>query len=102
MRLKANTTERKIILKKIAERVLPKEFDKKRKQGFGIPIGDWMRKGVWNDFFYDNLVTCQTPFFNQSVIRSLFDSHVKGAENTERLFGLLMFQLWINKYKSYL
>jgi asparagine synthase (glutamine-hydrolysing) len=102
MRLKANTNERKIILKKIAERVLPKEFDKKRKQGFGIPIGEWMRKGTWNDFFYDNLVMSQTPFFNQSIVRSLFDSHLKGAENTERLFGLLMFQLWINKYKSYL
>jgi asparagine synthase (glutamine-hydrolysing) len=102
MRLKANPNGRKIILKIIAGRLLPKEFDKERKQGFGIPIGQWMRKGEWNDFIFDNLVSSPSSFFNKKVVKTLFNEHLKGAENTERLFGLLMFQLWINKYKAHL
>jgi asparagine synthase (glutamine-hydrolysing) len=102
MRLKANPNGRKIILKMIAGRLLPQEFDKERKQGFGIPIGQWMRKGEWNDFIFDNLVSSPSSFFNKKVVKTLFNEHLKGAENTERLFGLLMFQLWINKYKAHL
>jgi asparagine synthase (glutamine-hydrolysing) len=102
MRLKANPNERKIILKKIAERLLPQEFDKERKQGFGIPIGDWMRKGEWNDFISDNLVSRDDSFFNKKLVKSLFNQHLNGAENTERLFGLLMFQLWFDKYNAHL
>lgn len=102
IRLKANPNERKIILKKIAERILPQEFDKERKQGFGIPIGQWMRKGEWNDFIFDNLISSTSPFFNRKVVNDLFNQHLKGSENTERLFGLLMFQLWINKYNAHI
>jgi asparagine synthase (glutamine-hydrolysing) len=100
--LKANSSERKIILKRIAEKVLPREFEKNRKQGFSVPIGQWMRKGDWNSFVYDNLVNSPNPFFDTNFVKSLFKSHINGFDHTERLFGLLMFQLWIDKYKAYI
>ena len=102
MQLKANANSRKILLKKIAEKVLPTQFDKQRKQGFGVPIGNWMKKGEWHDFLYDNLISTSNPFFDKKVVKSLFESHLKFSDNTERLFGLLMFQLWVNKYNPYI
>ena len=49
--LKTTTSERKIILKRLADRLLPPEFDKQRKQGFSIPLKEWLKDGPWRDFF---------------------------------------------------
>jgi asparagine synthase (glutamine-hydrolysing) len=75
---------------------LPSSFDLKRKQGFSIPLGAWLKQGPWRDFFYDNLKS--SKIYNHRRIEELLDSQDKGRNNSERLFGLLMFQLWSEEY----
>lgn len=94
--LKTTTFDRKILLKKLTSRVLPPEFDKKRKQGFGIPLEDWLRKGGWNQFMREVLL--DSSFFNQEIIEKLISGHENGRNNTERLFGLIMFELWLKEF----
>ena len=53
--LKATPKDRKIILKKLAARLLPGTFDLKRKQGFGAPLKSWLRTGPWRQLFEDVL-----------------------------------------------
>lgn len=96
--LKANTSNRKILLKKLTARLLPDEFDKKRKQGFGIPLGQWLRSGEWYDYSKDILLSSNS-LFDQKKVESVFCSHKKGHENTERLFALIMIQLWAQHYR---
>lgn len=95
--LKSNLNQRKIILKKMTERVLPPEFDKQRKQGFGVPIGDWLRNGEWNEFATDTL-TRANGLFDKKFVLGLLDGHKGGRVNTDRIFGILMTQLWVDHY----
>jgi len=96
--LKTTPDSRKIILKKLTAKLLPPTFDKKRKQGFGIPIGIWMQKGTWYDFFYETLVSSKDSIFDTKKVEELLIGQTRGRNNTERLFALLMFELWRKEY----
>lgn len=96
-RLKATENKRKIILKQIAKDLLPREFDFDRKQGFGVPVGTWIRSGEWKEFVGD-ILNSDGGFFNKKAVENIFKSHMNGNENTERIFSLVMFELWRKAY----
>tara|TARA_B100000787_G_scaffold151224_1_gene124183 strand:+ start:208 stop:2079 length:1872 start_codon:yes stop_codon:yes gene_type:complete len=97
-RLKANQNQRKIILKKLSAKLLPPEFDMQRKQGFSIPLGDWLKNGSWRDFFCATLYA-EDSTFDQRAVKELFKGIDAGRANGERLFALVMFELWRKEYK---
>jgi len=88
---------KKILLKKLASKVLPPEFDQSRKQGFSIPLGDWLSRGPFRDLFYDVLLS-QKCIFDRSTVKSLLKGQDKGRYNSERLFALVLFELWRDQY----
>lgn len=96
--LKATNQNKKILLKSLARRILPQGFNENRKQGFSIPISDWLKSGPFRDFFWDTLTSsnCQ---LDQNIIRELLKGQDKGRNNGERLFALLMFELWCKEYR---
>ncbi|MDA3861608.1 MAG: asparagine synthase C-terminal domain-containing protein [Melioribacteraceae bacterium] len=97
--LKATTNSRKIILKKLAEKILPDNFDYTRKQGFGIPLANWLRSGPWLDFFKIILLSSEQQLFNHKVVANMIKMHQNGiSNNSERLFGLVLFELWRREY----
>ena len=96
--LKANEYSRKILLKAFARKVLPSEFDFNRKQGFSIPLKIWLEGGPWRELFESTLLS-QNCIFNQKFIRDLFNGLDEGRNNAERLFSLVIFELWRTKYK---
>jgi asparagine synthase (glutamine-hydrolysing) len=95
--LKTTTSERKIILKRLADRLLPPEFDKQRKQGFSIPLKEWLKDGPWRDLFYKVLLSNEC-FFDEKIVRNLLAGQDKGRNNAERLFSLVLFELWRKEY----
>jgi asparagine synthase (glutamine-hydrolysing) len=97
-RLKANEREKKILLKRLAAKLLPPAFDQKRKQGFSIPLADWLRKGPYRELFW-GILTDRNCIFDNKTIHRLLQGQDKGYNNGERLFGLLMFELWRQEYK---
>ena len=96
--MKATSQNRKIFLKNFAKTILPPKFDFNRKQGFSIPLAEWIKKGEWHSFFHDVLLDSQS-FFDKKSILKLFKLQKYGARNQERLFSLLIFELWRRKYK---
>ena len=98
-RLKATPQERKILLKKLARRVLPPEFDRQRKQGFSIPLAAWLRAGPWKNFFEDTLLGSADSAFEPGAVRALFAGQARGRVNSERLFALVLFELWRREYR---
>ena len=96
-RLKTNSTERKIMLKKLSKRVLPPQFNADRKQGFSIPLPAWLRAGPWRDFVSDVLLDPKSTF-DRRAVSGLIDGHGKRRNNSERLFGLTVFELWRRAY----
>jgi asparagine synthase (glutamine-hydrolysing) len=95
--LKATAQDKKILLKRLTSRVLPPEFDRQRKQGFSIPLGDWLKGGAFRDLFNQVLRDSRCSF-DAGTVDSLFHGQDSGRSNGERLFALVMFELWRREY----
>lgn len=96
--LKATPGERKILLRRLAKRLLPGALDLDRKQGFSLPLASWMR-GEWGDFMREVLEEADRRLFSPRVIHSLLAGQQRGFANTGRLFALTMFELWRREYR---
>ncbi len=95
--LKATVSKRKILLKRLAARVLPPEFDSQRKQGFSIPLAEWLKAGPFRELFWDTL-SSRDCLFDTSTVHSLLKGQDQGRSNGERLFSLVQFELWRKIY----
>ena len=97
--LKATARSRKVLLKGLAARLLPPEFDRQRKQGFSIPLAAWLQSGAWLSFFREALLGSDGRLFDRATVSKLLDGQARGLHNSERLFALLLFELWRQEYR---
>jgi asparagine synthase (glutamine-hydrolysing) len=97
-RLRATATQRKILPRRLAARLLPASLDLTRKQGFSLPLAAWFT-GEWGTFFRDVLAGSAPSIFNRAVIDDLVAGQHKGRSNTQRLFALAIFELWRREYR---
>jgi asparagine synthase (glutamine-hydrolysing) len=96
--LRATIEKRKILLKRLAAKLLPSTFDQDRKQGFSIPLAEWLKVGPWRDYFH-SIILDQQCSFDKSAVTALIRGQDRGRNNQERLFGLVLFELWRREYK---
>ena len=97
-RLRATAHSTKILLKKLAARILPAGVQLERKQGFSIPLAAFLRETAWRTYFHDVLLGPDTVF-DRGVVASLVRQNERGVPHSERLFALLMFELWRREYR---
>lgn len=95
--LKATAHEKKILLKRLTARVLPPEFDRQRKQGFSIPLAKWLKAGPFRELFYEVLLD-DCCLFDRSTVLGLLKGQDQGRSNGERLYALVLFELWRKDY----
>ena len=95
--LKTTSNEKKILLKRLTKRVLPANFDRQRKQGFSIPLASWLKGGPFRDMFKQVLLDTNSSF-NRATVINLFEGQDQGRNNSERLFGLVLLELWRREY----
>ena len=95
--LKANTGQKKILLKMLAKRILPPSFDYRRKQGFVIPLSSWLKGGVYREFFWDTLLSGSNDF-DMKTVEKLLKGQDHGLHNESKLFSLVVFVLWQKHY----
>jgi len=101
--LKVTKDQKKVLLKKLCSKILPSNFDIKRKQGFSIPLNEWVKQKEWFDFFADNLLSDEQTIFNHSFIENLLKNFKKRnfkKYSAEPIFELLMFELRRKKYNT--
>ena len=91
--LKVDGTHKKIFLQRYARNILPQNFIYGRKQGFSVPLSSWLKEGPFRDFFYDILLAKESIFNKDEIIKTL-NANDKGKNNSEKIFGLAMFELW--------
>jgi asparagine synthase (glutamine-hydrolysing) len=88
----------KYILKKLAERLgIPSELLHRRKQGFQLPLVEWMRSEMKDQFLRVLLEpkTLQRGYFKPTAVRALVDEHVRGRRNRSGLlWRMLVLELW--------
>lgn len=99
LKLKGNVS--KYIFKRINENRLSNDILYRKKQGFCIPLAEWLRMDI-RDFANEILFSAGSglkDYFNMKYIKSLWDSHLSGKQDySAPLWGLIMFELWRRKF----
>jgi asparagine synthase (glutamine-hydrolysing) len=89
---------RKYILKKLAERIgVPGDVLHRRKQGFQLPLVDWMRSELKQQLLGILLEhrTLQRGYFRPEAVRGLVNEHMSGRRNRSGvLWKMLILELW--------
>ena len=92
---------KKVLLRKAAEPLLPREVVHGRKRGFSIPAAAWLR-GELEPFARATLSAGtleRQGFFRPEAVARLIDLHVARREDLSRqLWGLLAFTLWHERH----
>jgi len=91
---KVKGRETRRVQKILASRWLPPELNVQRKQGFSIPLNEWLRasNGVELKRVRNSLPVC----INQNELDGLLAGHAKGRANGGRLFALLLLAIASN------
>lgn len=92
-----NGWDKKYILKKSFETYFPKDFLNKRKKGFEVPVGDWLKSSLKKELLaYVEKGFIQTQgIFNFEVINELITDHISGKiDNTFKVWSIFCFQKW--------
>jgi len=92
-----NGWDKKHLLKESFKSHFPKGFLNKSKKGFGVPVGDWLRKTLKDDLLYfievDFLM--KQNIFNVLFVRKMVLDHIEGrVDNTFRVWTFYCFQNW--------
>lgn len=99
MKLKGDVT--KHIFKKSLEGLVPKEILYREKQGFGVPIGEWINSQL-KEKIHDTLIekrTLERGYFEPKYVKLLLDEHSKGRrDHSHPLWVLWMLELWHRRF----
>lgn len=102
-RLKLKGFASKYILKKALASRLPAEILNKKKIGFDIPLGPWIRTEL-REFVRDTLAPealKRHGYFDESFVRKVLDEHLAGTHNHRQLlWPLVIFQFWHDRYAA--
>jgi asparagine synthase (glutamine-hydrolysing) len=91
---------RKALLKEMAARWLPREIINRRKVGFEMPLGAWLRRGGPLAHRVEALReqgSFSAESTNPALLARLIDEHNRGAANhADTLWSLVALDLWAN------
>jgi asparagine synthase (glutamine-hydrolysing) len=95
----ASTT--KWFFKKAMEGVLPPEIIYRQKEGFSIPIKNWLKnelKDLMMEYLSEKRVK-EAGLFNYPYVKKMVQEHMDNKQNhAHRLWTLILFHLWHQKF----
>jgi asparagine synthase (glutamine-hydrolysing) len=94
MKLRGVTT--KYILKRAFAKIVPQEILDRKKTGFPVPYGAWM-KGELRSFVEDVVLspTAQSRgYFNKEGIEKMLSAHMSKGSYPKEVFSLAVLELW--------
>ena len=98
MKLRGLTT--KYILRRASDGVLPPEIITRKKMGFPVPVGRWLR----GDFSYvvrEYVLSKRAEergVFDRTFVEDLVARHEAGENHSERLWSLINFEIWQRRF----
>jgi len=99
---KVKVRETKFVLKKLAERYLPRDIVYRSKSGFGVPLARWFRNSRGLGLYLDYLSSKkfrERGMWNVGHVNRLIDEHRhEKADHSEVLWELLNMEIWLKTY----
>jgi len=98
MKLRGTTT--KYVLRKAMTGILPEQILTRKKMGFPVPVGDWLRGGfrsVVEDYVLSDRARAR-GLFNHEFVRALVSRHYAGENHTERIWMLINVEIWLRRF----
>jgi len=91
----------KFLLKRALRGLLPDRILHRRKKGFGVPVGAWIR-GPWHDLFREVLAPdriARQGLLNPQTVTHLLSEHLAGThDHRKKLWNLFVLQMWHRSY----
>jgi asparagine synthase (glutamine-hydrolysing) len=98
MKLQGMTT--KYILRRAMRNRLPKEILTRKKMGFPVPVGSWLR-GAFRHIVDEYVLSPRTRergIFEHNYVESIVARHMAGENHDERLWSLINFEIWQRQF----
>ncbi len=101
--LKYRDNSKKYLLKKLAHRYIPREILDRPKQGFGVPVYEWLKGDLYHLFekyLNNKILTSQNVFDPLKIqrIKGGFMRRDQGPWIDRLVWHLLVFQMWYSRY----
>jgi len=99
-RLKLRGTQTKLIFKEAIRGLLPDEIIKRKKMGFAVPVGPWLRHDLRERVSeYVLGTTRRHGLFDGDIVKKWHGEHHSGLrDRTTELWGLLVFNMWYDRF----
>lgn len=89
----------KYIFRRIADEKIPEEWAKRKKKGFPVPFGKWIREEKYynkvKDLFNSDF---SKEFFDNEAINKLLDEHYNGAVYGKQIYTIYAFLTWYQRF----
>jgi asparagine synthase (glutamine-hydrolysing) len=98
-RLKLNFMRGKRLLRTIARGRIPKEILTRKKKGFSMPVDQWFR-GELRPMARDLLLGADArtrDYVETACVRQFLDEQDRGAHHGEKLWNLVVLELWLRE-----
>lgn len=99
--LKLRGFTRKYLLRKAMHGRLPREIIGRRKRGFSIPVAEWLNndlRDLTHEYLNEGRLQREGLFNPQEVARLLDEHRRRARNNAKKLWTVLMFQLWRERW----
>jgi asparagine synthase (glutamine-hydrolysing) len=95
--MKVRAGKGKWVLRKLLDRLVPRELIERPKMGFGIPLDAWLRGPLrpWAEALLDEQRLRAEGFLDVLRVRAIWKEHLSGKGNWQHyIWAILMFQAW--------
>lgn len=92
----------KLVLREVLYRHVPKELVERPKQGFGMPVGKWLRRELrdWAEEMLSPGSLASSSLLDVDCVRTVWREHLAGQDRLSQLWTILMFQQWYHSQYS--
>jgi asparagine synthase (glutamine-hydrolysing) len=94
--LKLRGTQGKVVLRDAVREWLPDSILDRPKQGFAVPLDEWLRgemRAVPEDVLLDPVATAR-GIFRPDAVRDLIAEHRDGGDRADQLWAMINLELW--------